>query len=56
MDMFLRYCNNWHMPLILSIVEFHNNPISCGWLDGREYTRGKSGLLKAAVPGNARAG
>ena len=44
------------MPLMLTIHQIRNNPIPCGWLDDREYTRGKSGLLKAAVPGNARAG
>ena len=42
--------------LMLTSCQIRNNGKQCGWLDGREYTRGKSGLLKATVPGNARAG
>ena len=37
-------------------IKFTITPYICGWLDGREYTRGKSDSSEAAVPGNARAG
>ena len=56
MDMIVLLCKNLQMPLILTNDQIRNNGRYSGWLDGREYTRGKSGLLKAAVPGNTRAG